>query len=129
MSVNCERGVRVYRAQPLQYAPGQLAALSRADQTKAKLRKTERKLAMKSRKLNKQRSEIADLENRLDKLESRRARRGYGGQSIVGVGFGSNFLSPQRTPGLNNGFFSGRSNFGGRRRGARGRGGQGRHHH
>ena len=124
MSVNCEQGVRVYRVQPLQYAPGQLAALARADDAKAQQRKSERKLAMKSSKLKAQRKEIADLENRLERLEDRNNRRVRRSQSISGTGFGAGFLSPQRSPGFSNGLISGRGN-----RGGRGRGGSNRRHH
>jgi len=122
MNVQCERGVKVYRAQPLQYAPGQLTAIMRADEAKAKNRQLKRKLAMKSRKLKEQHKDIVDLERRLEKIENRNNYRGYRGQSIVGVGFGNNFLSPQRAPGFRNGILSGRRSYG--RRGSQGR----RHH-
>ena len=122
INVQCERGVKIYRVQPLQYAPGQLTAMIRVDEAKAEQRHLKKKLAMKSRKLKEQRKDIANLERRLEKLEDRNSRRGYRGQSIIGVGFGDNFLSPQRAPGFRNGVVSGRRSYG------RG-GGQGRRHH
>ena len=104
MSIQCERGVKVYRAQPLQYAPGQLAAMTRSSEVAAENRKLSRKLAMKARQIESQREDITDLEDRIDNLESRSLRRARSSQSIVGVGFGDSFFSPQRSPGFRNGF-------------------------
>lgn len=116
VSVQCERGIKVYRVKPLQYAPGQLQDMARADANKASQRRLEEKLVTKSRKLRAQRKDIADLEDRLETSENRNNRRRSSGQSITGTGFGAGFLSPQRAPGFGNGLISGRRNYGGRRR-------------
>jgi len=118
MSVQCERGVTVYRAKPLQYAPGQLQAFARADEANEKNRRLTQKLAFKSQQLSAQRKDNADLERRVEKLENRHGRRIRSSQTIFGTGFGAGFLSPQRAPGFRNGFVTGRGNQG--RRGRRG---------
>lgn len=97
----CESGVKVYRAQPIQYAHGHLERQVYAKQHVASAKKMQRQSLQLKRKLKAQNKKIAKLEKKLEKLEdANRPRRR--GQFIQGVRFGADFLSPQRAPGFNN---------------------------
>lgn len=116
MDVACESGVTVYRAKPVQYGPGELQARISSDAATRKNKVLLSQLAQSKSKLRQQKSEISELEDRIEALQNRRTNY-KSGQFINGIGFGPNFISAQRAPGLANGFYSGRRGHG--RRGRR----------